>query len=71
MQEIKMACKRIRKETKICRLRVVFDFVSKDCVMGRFGGGWDWEVGFQVGGRTILFNLLVFSLRIEVESDDT
>jgi len=62
-----MTCKRIKKETKICRLRLVFNFVSKDCPMGRFGGGWDWEVGFQVGETTIIFNLLIFSLRIEVQ----
>lgn len=62
-----MTCKRIKKETKIGGLRLVFNFVSKDCFMGRFGGGWDWKVGFQAGGRTIIFNLLIFTLRIEVQ----
>ena len=60
-----MTCKRIKKEINIGKIRVVFDFVSKDCFMGRFGGGWNWKLGFQVGGRTIIFNLLIFSLRIE------
>ena len=27
--------------------------------MGRFGGGWDWAMGFQAGGRTLLLNLLI------------
>lgn len=44
-----MVCKKIKKETKIGRLRIVFDFVSKDCFMGRFGGGWNWEIGLQIG----------------------
>ena len=64
-----MTCKRIKKEINICRLRIVFDFVSKDCFMGRFGGGWNWKVGFQIGGRTIILNLLTFSLRIEIENE--
>lgn len=62
-----MNCKRIEKETKIGRLRIVFDFVSKDSFMGRFGGGWNWKLGFQIGGKTIILNLLIFSLRIEIE----
>lgn len=32
--------------------------------MGRFGGGFQWEVGFQLGGRTLIINLLVASIRI-------
>ncbi len=31
---------------------------------GRFGGGWNWKLGFQAGGSTIIFDLLVASLRI-------
>ena len=62
-----MTCKRIQKEIKIDRLRIVFNFKSKDCFMGRFGGCWNWKVGFQAGGRTIIFNLLVFSVRFEVQ----
>lgn len=61
-----MVCKRINKKTKMGRLRIVFDFVSKDCFMGRFGGGWDWKVGFQAGGKTLILNLLIFSLRFEI-----
>jgi len=40
-----MSCKRIHKTIKIKRLKIVFDFVSKDCFLGRFGvdriGMWD------------------------------
>jgi hypothetical protein len=70
-----MKCKMVEKEIVLGRLRLVFDFVSKGCFMGRFGGGWNWEVGFQAGGKTIILNLLIFTLRIEimlkVEEGDT
>ena len=32
----------------------------------RFGGGWKYVVGVQVGGSgTVIINLLVFSIRID------
>lgn len=34
-------------------------------VGGRFGGGWNWSVGVQAGGRTLILNLLVVSVRID------
>lgn len=32
---------------------------------GRFGGGWQWKVGFQASARfkEVIVNLLVFSIR--------
>ena len=33
---------------------------------GRFGGGWNWELGLQIGARDIILNLLVLSIRIHV-----
>lgn len=35
--------------------------------LGRFGGGWNWKVGTQVGVRTLILSLLVAELRIERE----
>jgi hypothetical protein len=32
--------------------------------MGRFGGGWQWKLGLQVGGRTMLVSLVVAELRV-------
>ena len=32
---------------------------------GRFGGGWNWALGFTLGSRTLILNLLVVSLRVE------
>lgn len=25
---------------------------------GRFGGGWRWKLGIDIGGKTILFHLI-------------
>ena len=33
-------------------------------LMGRFGGGWNWKFGFQIGGSTVILNLLVANIRI-------
>ena len=30
--------------------------------LGRFGGGWNWKIGIQGGGKTVILSLLVFSL---------
>ena len=32
-------------------------------LMGRFGGGWNWELGFQLGSTTLIVNLLVCMFR--------
>ena len=31
---------------------------------GRFGAGWNYAVGVQLGGSTVIFNLAIFTLRI-------
>ncbi|HDZ25209.1 MAG TPA: hypothetical protein ENH65_01715 [Candidatus Aminicenantes bacterium] len=43
---------------------LAFSFRSKRCFLGRFGGGWNWQLGFQAGGNTIIFNLLIADFRI-------
>lgn len=37
---------------------------TRDELWGRFGGGWQWEVGFQLGGSTLWLNCLVFSVSV-------
>jgi hypothetical protein len=32
--------------------------------MGRFGGGWNWSLGIEIGGSTIILNLLFGAIRI-------
>lgn len=38
---------------------VKFSFRSSKNLWGRFGGGWNWKVGIQAGGTTIVFSLLI------------
>lgn len=44
------------------RVRMNFSWRSRKNPFGRFGGGWNWKLGFQAGGRTIIFSLLVCEL---------
>lgn len=54
---------RIRKEFKLIGFKVIFDW-RKPGGLGRFGGGWDWDAGIQMGDSSIILKLLVFSFRI-------
>lgn len=42
---------------------------SAKSYMGRFGGGWNWNLGFQAGGHELILNLLVFSIRFDFENE--
>lgn len=44
------------------RINVGFQCRSKNCLWGRFDGGWNWKVGFQAGGNTLIINLLIADL---------
>lgn len=35
--------------------------------MGRFGGGWNLKLGVILGGKTVIFELLFFFIRISKE----
>ncbi len=52
----------IRKTVYIGRLKVEYHWRSSKNLWGRFGGGWNWELGLQIGGSTIIVNCLIFSL---------
>lgn len=45
-------------------MKVRFHFRSKKKPFGRFGGGWNWKLGFQAGGRELIVSLLVFEIRV-------
>lgn len=47
--------------------KITYKHTSPDALHGRFGGGWQWNVGVQAGAgfRTIIVNLLVASVRIQ------
>lgn len=56
----------VRKEWRLWRVRIVYHWRSSENLWGRFGGGWNWKIGAQAGGRSLIVDLLVFSLRFEV-----
>jgi len=56
--------KEITIKRKYLGIEFTFNWRSSKQYMGRFGGGWNWEVGCQASRRTIILNLLVCSLRI-------
>ena len=54
----------IRRRFNVGALRISFTWKSSKCLMGRFGGGWQWALGFRASKSTLLLNCLVFSLMI-------
>lgn len=38
---------------------------SRKNLWGRFGGGWNWELGLQISRKTIIINWLIGSIRID------
>ncbi len=59
--------KEIILKWRLWRFEFTFNWRSKSNLMGRFGGGWNWQFGFEAGGGTIIFCFLVCSLRIEFQ----
>lgn len=51
-------------DMELLRLKGNFTIRSKSNSWGRFGGGWNWKLGFQAGGSTIIISLLIAELRI-------
>lgn len=43
----------------------------KSNFMGRFGGGWNWKLGVQVGATTWIFNLLIATVRVNFKKRST
>jgi len=56
--------KEIRKVWNKGRWQIRFSWRSKENLWGRFGGGWNWALGFMKSGRTILLYLLICSVSI-------
>ena len=63
-QNQKTGIKEIRKSWEIGRLKITFNWRSKSNKWGRFGGGWNWEFGFQAGGSTVILMLFICTLQI-------
>jgi len=48
------------------RFYVNFAFIwkSRKNPSGRFGGGWQWKLGFQLGDHTLMIDILICSVVI-------
>lgn len=53
------------------RLAISFSWRSPKNFMGRFGGGWNWNVGIVASRNTVLLHLLVCTLRFDVKPKET
>lgn len=55
-----------RKQRKVSfyrpGLEITIDYRHASNLWGRFGGGWQWEFGFQAAGRTLILRCLFFSV---------
>ncbi len=45
-------------------LLVTYDRRGRDAHMGRFGGGWQWALGFEASKNSVVLNLLVAIVRV-------
>jgi hypothetical protein len=66
-QQVKAFCRDeqdLRIERKIGRVKFGFVWRAAPGPWGRFGGGWNWSLGFQAGRSTVMLNLLVAMLRV-------
>lgn len=51
------------RKASIGRFEAELSWRSKKNLMGRFGGGWNWKIGIQAGGRAVIFSLLILEIR--------
>ena len=54
----------IVKKWSVLGFEIKFRWRSKKNLWGRFGGGWNWALGFEASGRSINIMLLIFTIRI-------
>ena len=60
----------IRREWNIGKLSIEFCWRSSKNLWGRFGGGWNWKLGFAASGSTILLHILIFTIMIWKRKDN-
>ncbi len=48
------------------RLSISFRWRSGKNLWGRFGGGWQWALGFRASGGALLLDCLIFDLMFSV-----
>ena len=54
----------IVKRWSVLGFEIKFRWRSKNNLWGRFGGGWNWALGFEASGSSINIMLLIFTIGI-------
>ncbi len=54
----------LNKEWKCRYSGIAISWRRDDGIMSRFGGGWQWKLGIQIGGNTAIISLLVMEISI-------
>jgi len=54
-----------KREVWVGRLRLQVQWRAANNLWGRFGGGWQWALGFVASRSTLILNLLVMTLRVD------
>ncbi|MHC4546141.1 MAG: hypothetical protein ACYSYL_16755 [Planctomycetota bacterium] len=60
----------IDRRWRLGRLELGLSWRRNDGFMGRFGGGWNWKLGVQVGSTTAIFSLLVLAVSVSWRKPD-
>lgn len=55
----------IKKDIQVGPLVISLRWRKRSNLTGRFGGGWNWAMGFEAGGTTLILSCLVFMLRFD------
>lgn len=61
----------VNKTWLIGRVEITFSIREAKSFMGRFGGGWNWKLGIQVGGSTALISLLIAELTLSIKKGES
>jgi hypothetical protein len=54
----------IDKTVQYGRFKAGITWRSSKSIWGRFGGGWQWKLGFQASRTIIIISLLVMEIRL-------
>lgn len=60
----------VDRRFEVGRLSVRYSRRSSRGYMGRFGGGWNWKVGVQVGSTTVILSLLVAEVTFRIKKKE-
>lgn len=52
----------VNRKLEVGRWLLRVQWRSRDNAWGRFGGGWNWALGFRIGGSTLLIDLILLSI---------